>query len=211
MTPGPIKLSGMPKKAGDPAKCEEIAMKKIVYIAMAATALAASPALAQNASGTVGVSGSVAGKCTAMTPITGSITLNELALASGKVDSAFSSQTGGLSRSFTVICTSANVEISVASDSLANSTDSTTAGGYTGTVHYRSTLTANKAGGGVATATYNSSDAVPAAATALLGDRLQNAADNITVTVSNGNTTNATDLLKAGSYTSTIAIVVAPV
>ena len=40
-------------------------MKKIVYIAMAATALAASPALAQNASGTVGVSGSVAGKCTA--------------------------------------------------------------------------------------------------------------------------------------------------
>ena len=186
-------------------------MKKIVYIAMAATAFAASPALAQNASGTVGVSGSVAGKCTAMTPITGSITLNELALASGKVDSAFSSQTGGLSRSFTVICTSANVQISVSSDSLNNGTDNTTGGGYTGRVHYRSTLTANKASGGVATATYNSADSAPAAATATLGERLQNAANNITVAVSNGNITNADDLLKAGSYTSTIAITVAPV
>lgn len=186
-------------------------MKKLVYVALATAALTAAPALAQNASGTVAVSGSVESKCTASTPITGAITLNELALASGKVDAAFSNQSGGLSRSFTVVCTSANVRISVSSDALNNSTDNTTLGGYTGRVHYRSTLTANKAGGGVATATYNTADTLPAAATATLGDRLANAADNITVAVSNGNTTNTGDVLKAGAYTSTIAITVAPV
>ncbi len=186
-------------------------MKKIVYTAMVVTALAASPAMAQNATGTVQVSGSVESKCTASTPITGSITLNELALASGKVDPAFSSQSGGLSRSFTVVCTSANVAISVSSDALNNSTDNTTLGGYTGRVHYTSTLTANKAGGGVATAVYTTTDTLPAATTTPLGDRLANAADNITVTVSNGTTTNANDVLKAGGYGSTIAITVAPV
>lgn len=186
-------------------------MKKIVCIAMAATALAASPALAQNASGTVNVSGSVASKCTASTPISDAITLNELALATGKVDQAFSSQTGGLSRSFTVVCTSANVQISVSSNALNNSTDNSTQSGYTGRVHYTSTLTANKAGGGVATAVYTTADTLPATTDVALGDRLANAANNITVAVSNGTTTNANDILKAGAYTSTIAIVVAPV
>jgi hypothetical protein len=186
-------------------------MKKVISIALAAVAVHATPAMAQTvASGTVNVSGSVNGKCTALNPISGSITLNELALADGTVDSAFSSQTGGLSRSFSIVCTSANVKIAVSSDALNNTTDSSTAGGYTGRVQYTSTLSANKAGGGTATAIYTTADVLPAATETLLGDRLLNSPNNLTVTVSNGDTTNLGDVLKAGSYTSTITITVSP-
>ena len=79
-------------------------------------------------------------------------------------------------------------------------------------MHYTSTLTAQKAGGGAdASAVYTSADALPVATTVSLADRLKNAANNVTVTVSNGATTNATDLLKSGTYNSTITITVAPV
>lgn len=187
-------------------------MKKAILIGLLASVAAfASPAMAQTvASGTVGVTGSVAGKCTAQSPITGSITLNELAKTDGTVDGTFSSQTGGLSRSFYVVCTSANVSITVSSDALNNQTDSTTGGGYTGRVHYTSTLTAQKAGGGTATATYTTADVLPAASTTALADRLKNVNPNITVAVSSGTTTSATDVLKQGSYVSTISITVTP-
>lgn len=146
-------------------------MNKKLFIAVAASACVATPALAAPASGTVDVTGSVASKCTTAAGISGTITLGELALDDGKVDTAFSSNTGGLSRSFTVRCTAASVQISVNSNALTHASDASTANGYTGTVHYTSTLT-----------------------------------------VSNGHTTNAGDLLKAGtSYTSTITISVSPV
>lgn len=187
-------------------------MKKIAAIALFAAGLTAAPAMAQTvATGTVNVSGSVAGKCTALTPITGAITLNELALSGGTVNGAFSNQTGGLSRTFTVICTGANTSITVSSDALNNASDNTTGGGYTGRVHYTSTLTANKASGGTASAVYTTADTLPAATTTSLGDRLQNGPNNVTVAVSNGTTTNATDVLKAGAYSSTITITVSPV
>ncbi|HVR89802.1 MAG TPA: hypothetical protein VHG29_01755 [Novosphingobium sp.] len=186
-------------------------MKKIALIALAASAAAlATPAAAQSASGTVGVTGTVAAKCTAITPITGTITLNELALANGTVDAAFGAQTGGLTRSFTVNCTGATPSITVSSDALNHSTDPTTANGYTGRVHYTSTLVADKATTGTATAVYNTADVLPAATTTNLGAPLKNAASNVRVTVSTGHTTNATDLLKAGSYSSTISITVSP-
>lgn len=185
-------------------------MKKFAALALLATAAIATPAMAQSASGTILVTGMVPGKCTALTPISGTITLNDLSTTTGTVNSAFSAQTGGLSRSFTVVCTSANASISVSSDALNNATDNTTGSGYTGRVHYTSTLDANKAGGGTATAIYTSADILPAATTVALGDRLAAGANNITVTVSNGTTTNSGDVLKAGSYSSTIAITVAP-
>ena len=187
-------------------------MKKILTLALLASAAIATPALAQSASGTVAVTGTVAGKCTAITPITGTITLGEMANSAGTVISGFTNNVGGLSRSFTVICTSSNASITVSSTNLVNSADATTANGYTGTVHYTSTLTAQKAGGGAdASAVYTSADALPTATTVSLADRLKNAANNVTVTVSNGTTTNATDLLKSGTYNSTITITVAPV
>lgn len=187
-------------------------MKKFAALALLATAAIATPALAQTATGTVAVTGTVAGKCTASPAITGTIALAELANSGGTIISTFSNNVGGLSRSFTVICTSANASITVSSNNLTNSADATTANGYTGTVHYTSTLTAQKAGGGAdASAVYTSADTLPAATTTSLADRLKNGANNVTVTVSNGTTTNATDLLKAGTYGSTISITVSPV
>lgn len=188
-------------------------MNKKLFIAVAASACIATPALAAPASGTVDVTGSVASKCTTAAGISGTITLGELALDDGKVDTAFSSNTGGLSRSFTVRCTAASVQISVNSNALTHASDAGTANGYTGTVHYTSTLTAKKAAGGDdASAVYTTANTLPAATVTSLGGRLKNEADNVTLTVSNGHTTNAGDLLKAGtSYTSTITISVSPV
>ena len=186
-------------------------MKKIALVALAASAAIATPAAAQtSASGTVQVTGTVAAKCTAIPPITGLITLNELAKADGTLDGAFTSQTGTLTRTFTVKCTGATPSISVSSDSLNNATDNTTANGYTGRVHYTSTLVADKATSGVATAAYTSADTLPAATTTNLAAPLKNAAGNVRVTVSAGTTTNPADILKSGSYSSTISITVSP-
>lgn len=186
-------------------------MKKILTLALLATAATATPAFAQtSATGTVQVIGTVPGKCTAITPISGTINLGDISTPSGTVLSAFSNNIGGLSRSFTIVCTSANASITVSSDSLSNATDSTTGGGYTGTVHYTSTFTANKSGGGVATAVYTSADILPAATTVALADRLASGTNNVTVAVSNGTTTNSGDVLKQGSYSSTITLTVSP-
>jgi hypothetical protein len=188
----------------------EHVMRKIILAAITAgSAMAASPAFAQSASGTVNVTGTVASKCTASAPITGSITLNELAVAAGTVDAAFSSNSGGLSRSFTVKCTSSAPSIQVSATPLALTPSVAAATGYTGTVHYTATLTAAKAGGGAPASTAHTTNAAAPAALAV-GDRLANATNNVTVAVSNGFTSTATDLLEAGSYQSTITITVSP-
>ena len=185
-------------------------MKKLFLAAIAASAaMAVSPAAAQTASGSVAVEGTVAAKCSATTPITGTITLNELAQSNGTVDQAFSAQSGGLSRSFTIRCTSANPGLSVNAAPLVNSAIASPASGYTNTVHYTATLVASRAGGGSSDAVIDTSN-VSGATTGAVGDRLANSADNVTVTVSNGNTTTGSDLLEAGSYSGSIAIIVSP-
>lgn len=185
-------------------------MKKIAFLAVVATAAIASPAMAQSATGTVQVTGSVAAKCTITSPAPAAITLNELALADGTVNNTFSNTTGGLTRNFTVKCTSGSPTVAVSSTQLNNTTDSTTGGGYTGQVQYTSTVVADKSTTGTVTTSYTTLAALPAASSVSVGVPLKNAADNVRVTVSNGTTTNTGDLLKSGSYTSTITVVVSP-
>ena len=187
-------------------------MKKIALFALAATTAAiATPSMAQTAAtGTVDVTGTVADKCFATTPITGTITLNELAQSNGTVAGTFPNAASGLSRQFTVKCTASQVTIKVKSDALNNSSDATTGSGYTGRVHYTSTLTASKASGGTSTAVYTTADSLPTETSTNLGDRLANTANNIVIAVSNGTTANPGDLLKAGTYSSTITLTVAP-
>jgi hypothetical protein len=182
-------------------------MKKIVFAALvAASALGATPALAQSASGTIGVTGSVGAKCTASTEIAGTIALGELSRASGTVDSAFSNAAGGLSRSYTVKCTSATPHIAV--DATPLTTTSSGAAGYTGTVHYTATVTANKAGGGSESVAHITNAAAPAVKA--VGARLANAENNITVGVASGFTATAGDLLEAGNYSASIKVTVSP-
>lgn len=184
-------------------------MKKLLFAALTASAaLIAIPASAQSVSGNINLSGTVAAKCTAAGGLDDSINLGELAIADGTVNSALSANVGGLSRSFTVTCTSSNPQISVDAAPLVNSAVLSPTAGYTNTVHYTATMSASKAGGGTTSAIDTSN--VSGATTALVGDHLANGANNIVVTVSNGNTTNATDLLEAGSYAGVIALTVSP-
>jgi hypothetical protein len=182
-------------------------MKKIVFAALvAASAMAASPALAQSASGTIGVTGSVGAKCTASTEIAGTIALGELSRANGTVDSAFSNVSGGLSRSYTVKCTSSTPHIAV--DAAPLTTASSGAAGYTGTVHYTATVTASKAGGGTEAVAHTTNVAAPAAKP--VGARLANAENNITVAIANGFTATSSDMLEAGNYNAAIKVTVSP-
>lgn len=183
-------------------------MKKLVWSALfAATAFAAAPAFAQ-ASGTVDVTGTVAARCSAITPISGSITLGELATANGKVDPAFAGNTGGLSRNFTILCNGSNPKLSVNARPLVNAAAPTSAAGYTNTVHYTATLTAAGAKGG-STSVADQSLAT-GATTAQVGDRLAVTANNISLTVGSGATADATAVLDAGSYAGNVEIIIAP-
>jgi hypothetical protein len=185
-------------------------MKKIILASLAiGTALCATPAFAQSASGLVTVGGTVASKCTAAAGnLNETITLGELANSSGTVASDFPANSGGLSRSYTVKCTSGAPHISVDASPLVNSAITTATTGYTKTVHYTATLTAVRAVGAPVQAADTSN--ATGATTAAVGSHLANAANNVTIAISNGNTTTATDLLEAGSYSGSIAIIVSP-
>lgn len=181
-------------------------MKKLILLAIPA-ALIASPAFAQNASGTVAVTGVVGGRCAALTPITGTFDLGELAKTDGTIDSAFPNNTTGLSKQFTIMCTSADSNVAIEADPLLNTADNTTGGGYTGRVNYTATTVFQRVSG---THTYIYGTAVGGTLSAALGGRLANSANNVTLTVSNGQTSNTGDLLKAGTYNGEIRITVSP-
>lgn len=182
-------------------------MKKLILLAIPA-ALIASPAFAQNASGAVGVTGTVGGRCAALTPITGTFTLGELAKTDGTIDPAFPNNTSGLSKQFTIVCTSADANVSIQADPMLNAGDSTTGSGYTGRVNYTATTVFNLASGGTHSYIYGTS--VGGTLSAPLGGRMANATDNVTLSISNGQTSNTGDLLKAGTYNGEIRITVSP-
>ncbi|WP_106638921.1 hypothetical protein [Allosphingosinicella vermicomposti] len=183
-------------------------MKKIALATVAAlAAFAAQPAFAQ-AAGTVDITGSVAAKCTAVTPISGTITLGELAKSTGTVDSGFGSNTGGLSRQFTIRCNGANPQLSVNAKALTNAAVTTASLGYTNQVNYTATLTAVGAKGGTATVTDLTSS--QGATTGLLGDRLASASNNVTLAISNGQTSDSTAILEAGSYAGSVDVIISP-
>jgi len=183
-------------------------MKKLIWSALfAATPFAAAPAFAQT-SGTVDVTGTVAARCSAITPISGSITLGELATATGKVDPAFAGNTGGLSRNFTIVCNGANPKLSVNARPLVNAAASTSPSGYTNIVHYTATLTAAGATGGSTSVADQSLST--GATTGQVGDRLSAVANNVSLTIGSGVTTESTAILDAGSYAGNVEIIIAP-
>lgn len=184
-------------------------MKKTVFsVLVAVSAFAATPAFAQTASGSVDVTGTVAARCTAVTPISGSIALGELAKADGTIDTAFSGNTNGLSRSFTIRCNGANPQLSVNARALVNAAATNSPTGYTNTVNYTASVAAMTAVGG--TTTVADQSATAGATVGLLGNRIAAVANNVTLTVGTGATTNATAILEAGTYTGAVDIIVTP-
>lgn len=180
--------------------------KTAVTLLAAAAALVGTSAFAQ-ATGTVVINGTVAEKCSAVEPINGAINLGELAKDNGSVDPAFANNKDGLSRKFTVRCNGSNPQISVEAKPLVNAAVTQPTNGYTNTVGYTAKVSAKGAKGGntdVADLALNNG-----ATTGRIGDRLAAEANNVTLTISDGITSNATAILEAGSYAGSVGIIIA--
>ena len=169
--------------------------------------LIGTPAFAQ-ATGTVVINGTVAPKCTAIDPINGTISLGELARTDGTVDKTFSAAPNGLSRMFTVRCNGSNPQLSVEARSLVNAAATNSPNGYTNTVDYTAKLSAKSATG--STTAVSDLSLNGGATTGLIGGRLAAEANNVTLTISDGITSNSTAILEAGTYTGSVDIIIAP-
>ena len=186
-------------------------MKKIALIALAASAAIATPAAAQNVTGTINSPGTVAAKCFVL-PGAGntfgtSVAMGELAQSDGtlKTSATLSSTfatVGGTGLTAQVLCTSANPDVSVTASPLANATPADP--GYDNSIDYTADVTFTRVGG---TTLVSDPSAVPAATTATLASRLNGSGTNISVATSGWT---ATGVLVSGSYSGNIVIVVAP-
>ena len=155
-------------------------MKKLVLsVLVLGSALGATPALAQ-ATGSVDVTGSVAARCLAVSPISGNITLGELAKTDGSVDAK----------------------------PLINAAATNVPAGYTNTVHYTATLVATGAKGGTTPVADQSLTA--GATSAQVGDRLAATSNNITLTIGSGLTADPAAILDAGTYAGKVEVTIAP-
>lgn len=177
--------------------------KTLSTLAVAAIALAASPAFAQ-ASGSVQVTGNVAPKCTAV-QLDGTIALGELAKEDGTVDRAFANATNNGTVEFTVLCNGSNPQLSVEAKPLVN-TAATDGDGYTNTVHYTAEVQAQGAKGNATTIADQSLST--GATTGRVGERLKVAQNNVSLSIGEGITENSTAVLQAGTYQGTVDVTI---
>lgn len=192
-------------------------MKKLAYLALASASLIAfaSPAAAQDVTGTVNITGTVAGKCLVL-PGAGStfghtVALGELAQSNGTLATDLAtrfSSIGGAGLDARVVCTTAAPTIAIDATEITSATAAVA--GYANRIDF----TAHVA---VDTTTTNdidfsnSSTVAPLAATLIGGRLANNGGANITVSASNFATPNVTDLLVAATdYTGKIVVVIGP-
>jgi hypothetical protein len=193
-------------------------MKRILFAAAAVAALGMSThAFAQSATGTITVTGTVTGSCSVVTggsgsAFSGTIALGELDdTTTGYLKSALTSATPvtGASQNFQINCNSGNPTIDVKATRL--STTGSSSGGYSANIDYTADVTATKAAGGTKLYSYTTAATLPADNNSQLGDRLANAPANIVVAARSFAAENgATSILDAGSWSSTITVVISP-
>lgn len=186
-------------------------MKKIAFLAIAASAVIATPAMAQNVTGTITLNGTVASKCSVTSSPAGAtfaqtVNFGELAQANGTLRTGLATDFTAAAVQATVVCNTGTPTISVDANALAST--ATTAAGYANTINYTATVTVARAGTTAATFS-NATTAVPLAATTV-GGSLANSANNVTVATSGFATPAASDILVAGNYTGNIVIVISP-
>jgi hypothetical protein len=193
-------------------------MKTKLFAASAALALAAvaasaaSATSAQTVSGTVNVTGSVASKCAVIpgggSTFTGTIALGELALADGTLDTSLSGATN-TSSSFRVNCNTAAPKVTISATRLHTGDATTAPSGYAKDVNYTARVAIDLANATTVNTDYLT-DTLPTATTATLTP-IANAANNVRVSVVTPHTLpDATQLLVAGSYASTISVTISP-
>ncbi|KHK93551.1 hypothetical protein [Novosphingobium malaysiense] len=171
-------------------------MRNHLILAAAPLALLASPASAQDATGTVSIDGSVAARCLFTTP-SATISLGEMA-QSGTGNSAGTldtSKVDGKSATLVGWCNSTAATMTVQANALTNG--ATAATGFTNRVDYSATANANSVD-----ATDDSTDALPGAAA-----DVNMFSGDVQVTLSNSS---ATGLLVAGGYSGSVEVVLSP-
>lgn len=198
-------------------------MKKIALLALAASAAAiATPSMAQTATGTIDITGTVTGKCAVINGATSStwaatVNMGELADSNGILESTgtlasrFDSVAGG-AQNARVVCTSATGTIKVEATPLSNGA---AVANFANVVDFQANVLVDK--NTAADQTYIDDSTGAATGPTNIGDYLNPTGTNITVSTSNWRTItpSATAVLKAGSYTGgkivvTIAPAVAP-
>lgn len=192
-------------------------MRKLLILAVPA-ALIASPALAQNATGTVIINGTVGNKCTVVTGSGTSATwgttvnLGELSQSDGTLRSSaslssdFDTIAGG-AQNATIVCTTANPSISVNADALVNVAPAASGSGYTNTIHFQADVTVDKVS---SSQTYVNDTVAAATGPTALGDRLAAAGPNVRIATSNWRTVGTDTLLVAGNYQGQIVVTITP-
>ena len=188
-------------------------MKRIVFLMAASAALVAAPALAQEGDvvGTVEVTGSVASKCVVIGEGVGQTFSDTFALGALDDTDGTLGTISNQSTSFRVNCTKANPAIKLEAGSLVNTASAPT--GFTNTVRYTAyadfatqstTTSATKTLSVDTAAETEDSDDLDGAFLANTGN------NNVTVRAESFNVANATDILVAGDYTSTITVTITP-
>ncbi|NCP11418.1 MAG: hypothetical protein GW859_05605 [Sphingomonadales bacterium] len=192
-------------------------MKKLACLAVASASLLAfaSPAAAQDVTGTVNITGTVAGKCLVQ-PGAGStfgttVALGELAQSDGTLATDLATRftnIGAAGLEARVVCTTAAPTIAIDATEITSATLPVT--GYANRIDFTAhvavdTTTTNDV------PFSNSSTVAPLAATLIGGRLANNGSNNITVTADSFATPNATDLLVAATdYTGKIVVVIGP-
>jgi hypothetical protein len=198
-------------------------MKKIAFaVLMSASAIVASPAAAQNVTGTVNVTGVVAARCSVIesgadsAAFSGTIDLGRLDAADGTLRSELTSATTTspadakkvLAR---VVCTSANPTISVSATKLAIAGAADAGTGYANSIDYVAALRVNTAAATVAEVKFDTgTNTAGTPVTARLGGRIAGGANNnVEVNVSNLRTATGA-VLNQGTYNSVISLLITP-
>jgi hypothetical protein len=182
------------------------------YAVMTAAVLLALPqmALAQQATGTINLTGTVAGRCSIVgggQAFSDTINLGELAGNDGRIRTDLTDASPDAVRNFSLVCTSATPNVRLSATRLATGT--TAPAGYENNIDFTAEVAVQQASGTPPAITYTTASSLPAPTNVALTAPLANVADNVTVSVYSFGTT-AGALLVAGDYTSVISVTISP-
>ena len=184
-------------------------MKKIAFLAAAACAALATPALAQNATGTITLTGIVANKCyvgsdNTATLFTASHNFAELAKADGTLRTGLAAELDGdATMDFTIKCNTGNPTITISRTAMTTAASAAT--GYTNSIGYNGIVVVDPAVG--SSVTFDTDATSVPLATGQLGSALKATGPNVHVTA---DTFAASGILVAGNYSGQISITIQP-
>jgi hypothetical protein len=180
--------------------------------AVSAAVLLALPqmALAQETTGTINLTGTVAGRCSVVgggQSFTDTINLGELSGNDGRLRTDLTDASPDAVRNFSVVCTSATPRVRLSATRL--STAGTGPAGFANEIDFTAQVAVLQATGTPPQIAYTTASSLPAPTDVSLTSPLANAADNVTLSVHSFGTA-AGALLVAGDYTSVISITISP-